>query len=56
MPPQKPARLPPFLGRIARNTALDRYDYNSAQRRDGGFEAVLEELDGAEQFFSGHRS
>ena len=44
MPPQKPARLPPFLGRIARNTALDRYDYNSAQRRDGGFEAVLEEL------------
>ena len=44
MPPQRPARLPPFLGRIARNTALDRYDYNRAQRRDGGFEAVLEEL------------
>ena len=44
MPPQKPVRLPPFLGRIARNTALDRYDYNRAQRRDGGFEAVLEEL------------
>lgn len=44
MPPQRPVHLPPFLGRIARNTALDRYDYNSAQRRDGGFEAVLEEL------------
>ena len=44
MPPQKPARLPPFLGRIARNTALDRYDYNAAQCRSGGFEAVLEEL------------
>ena len=44
MPPQRPARLPPFLGRIARNTALDRYDYNTAQRRNGGFEAVLEEL------------
>ena len=45
MPPQRPERLPPFLGRIARNTALDRYDYNSAQRRNGGgFEAVLEEL------------
>lgn len=44
MPPQKPARLPPFLGRIARNTALDRYSYNTAQRRDGGFETVLEEL------------
>lgn len=44
MPPQKPSRLPPFLGRIARNTALDRYDYNTAQRRSGGFEGVLEEL------------
>ena len=43
MPPQKPARLPAFLGRIARNTALDRYDYTAAQCR-GGFEAVLEEL------------
>ena len=46
MPPQRPARLPPFLGRIARNTALDRYDYNAAQCRSGGFEAVLEELAG----------
>ncbi len=44
MPPQRPLRLPPFLGRIARNTALDRYDYNTAQRRNGGFELVLEEL------------
>lgn len=33
MPPQRPERLPPFLGRIARNTALDRYDYNTAQSR-----------------------
>jgi len=44
MPPQRPARLPPFLGRIARNTALDRWSYNTAQKRNGGFEAVLEEL------------
>ena len=44
MPPQRPARLPPFLGRIARNTALDRCDYNAAQCRNSGFEAVLEEL------------
>lgn len=43
MPPQRPRRLPPFLGRIARNTALDRYDYNTAQSRSG-FSAVLEEL------------
>ncbi len=44
MPPQRPRRLPPFLGRIARTTALDRYAYNTAQRRNSGFEAVLEEL------------
>ena len=43
MPPHRPARLPPFLGRIARNTALDRYDYNTAQCR-GALPAVLEEL------------
>ena len=36
-------RLPPFLGRIARNTALDRYDYNTAQCR-GALPAALEEL------------
>ena len=42
MPPQRPARLPPFLGRIARNTALDRYDYNTAQCR-GALPAALEE-------------
>ena len=44
MPPQRPVRLPPFLGRIARNTALDRYDYNTAQCR-GALPAVLEALD-----------
>ncbi len=44
MPPQRPIRFPPFLGRIARNTALDRYDYNCARRRGSGFDAVLEEL------------
>ena len=43
MPPQRPTRLPPFLGRIARNTALDRYDYNTAQCR-GALSAALEEL------------
>ena len=43
MPPQRPRRLPPFLGRIARNTALDRFDYNAAQSRSG-CTAVLEEL------------
>lgn len=44
MPPQRPLHLPAFLGRIARNTALDRYSYNRAKKRCGGFETVLEEL------------
>ena len=44
IPPQRPVRLAVFLGRIARNTALDRYSYNTAQCRSSGFEAVLEEL------------
>lgn len=44
MPPQRPRLLAPFLGRIARNTALDRWDYNHAQCRNAGFEAILEEL------------
>ncbi len=44
MPPQRPRCLPPLLGRIARNAALDRYRSNSAQRRSGAFEAVLDEL------------
>ena len=33
IPPQRPVRLAVFLGRIARNTALDRYSYNTAQCR-----------------------
>lgn len=44
IPPQKPGRLRPFLGKIARNTALDRYDYNTARQRDSGLEEVLDEL------------
>lgn len=44
IPPQRPGSLRAFLGRIARNTAMDRYSYNTARRRNGGFETVLEEL------------
>lgn len=44
MPPQRPEVLPPLLGRIARNAALDRYDYCRAGKRQGGFAAVLDEL------------
>lgn len=44
MPPQRPAVLPPLLGRIARNAALDRYDYSRAKKRSAAFEMVLDEL------------
>ena len=46
MPPQRPRVLPPLLGRIARNAALDRYAYCAAAKRRGSFAAVLEELGG----------
>ena len=34
IPPEKPTRLQAFLGRITRNLALDRYDYNHAKKRN----------------------
>ena len=44
MPPQRPATLPPLLGRIARNAALTIWRRDHAQKRDGGFPLVLDEL------------
>lgn len=45
IPPNRPARLAAYLGRITRNLALDRCDARSAQKRGGGqTQAVLEEL------------
>lgn len=35
IPPGKPSSLRAFLGRITRNLALNRYDYNTAQKRAG---------------------
>lgn len=45
MPVQRPGKLMPFLGRIIRNIALDRYDYNTAQKRNKQFEVLLSELE-----------
>ena len=46
MPPQRPAILSAFLGKIARNLALNRYKARSAQKRQGdAFALSLEELD-----------
>lgn len=45
IPPQKPKYLSVFLGRITRNSALNRLKLLNAQKRGGGTtEAVLDEL------------
>ncbi len=44
IPPERPSLLKSFIGRITRNIALDRYDYNTAQKR-GGVSVALSELD-----------
>ena len=45
MPPQRPAILSAFLGKIARNLALNRYKARSAQKRGSGQTcAPLDEL------------
>lgn len=44
IPPQKPDPLMPYVAKIARNLALDRYRYNHAARRYDGGDAVLEEI------------
>ena len=44
IPPQHPARLDSYVARIARNVALDRYDYNTASMRHTGLTLAYEEL------------
>ena len=44
IPPQHPTRLDSFVARIARNVALDRYDYNTASMRNTGLTLAYEEL------------
>ena len=44
IPPEEPKSLCAFIGRIARNIALDRFDYNTAACRNGNTDMVLEEL------------
>ena len=45
MPDQRPSLLAPFLGKIARNLALNRYRANRAEKRGGGeLPEVLDEL------------
>ncbi len=46
IPPSIPRHLSVFLGRIARNIALDKYGYNTAKKRNPEFEVILTELEG----------
>lgn len=46
IPPAKPAKLSPFLGRITRNLALNRYKARRTDKRGGGASTLsLDELD-----------
>ena len=44
IPPKRPDNLKAFIGRICRNLALDRYDYNRASKRADVTDNVLTEL------------
>lgn len=45
IPPDYPGNLAGYLSRIARNIALDRYDYNSAGMRSSALTCAYEELE-----------
>ena len=44
IPPEKPVYFKAFLGRVTRNLALNRYEYNNAQKRSPNFGEIEEEL------------
>lgn len=46
MPDARPASLPAFLCRIAKNLALKKYNYLSADKRNGSVEIAFDELEG----------
>lgn len=45
IPPDRPQKLLPYLGRITRCLALNRYDYLTAQKRNTEFMLQLSELE-----------
>lgn len=44
MPPQKPGKLQAFLGKITRNIALNRYEYDRAEKRADTVRDIGEEF------------
>lgn len=45
IPPQKPVSLKAYMLRIARFAAIDKYRYNRSRTPDGGYEAIVSELE-----------
>ncbi len=45
IPPARPERLGAYLAKLARNIALDKLDYNKAQKRNAELDVALSELD-----------
>ena len=44
IPPKRPNPLLAFVCRLVRNIAINRYEYNSAQKRKGTYDICLDEL------------
>ncbi len=44
IPPNRPLPLRPYVGRITRNVALDKYDYNNAEKRRSNLDLIYDEL------------
>lgn len=53
IPPEKPVYLMPFVCRITKNIAMDKLDYNNAQKRNAANNVSFEELN---DIISGHSS
>ncbi len=45
IPPQRPNSLIGYVCKIARNLAVNRYHANKAEKRNGGYDLVLDELE-----------
>lgn len=45
IPPTRPNVFSAFLSKITRNIALNRYEYNKAQKRNNEFDVILSELE-----------
>ena len=45
IPPARPESLSAYVCKVARNLALKRYEYNTAEKRNSHYDAALEEIE-----------